>query len=516
MSIALSISPHGRLVVLDTVSDQVLPDGHLCERIRQAFSESQAHGLLQLGARELTSPLPPEFAWARDFACRYLTALCRAPEVSGRSELPALPAPDSEQFADARASSWTRLSSSCHHWAKFVPRFPRSCERQTIYKDRNEVFAMGWGGEWGYRPYVPVAQRRANALRAVKRFVLKGQQISPVQIDGRVIASTFWGKAWCDNLESYSDFENRLPRGRTYARNGSVIDLQIEPGKITSLVSGSSLYRITIEIRPLDGAHWKKLKGQCGAGIASVVELLQGRLSTSVMSVVTCRENGLFPAPAEIEMSCSCPDWAGMCKHIAATLYGVGNRLDRQPELLFKLRQVDHLELIARAGNEAPKLKSGGKKTIAKDRLADIFGIELEAESETADARQESPTEIPRGTAEAPRSKAKTPRGKKTATPKKKIVREKKKPVPANAARTPDEAPAAPRHTAGSQLKPLTPAARKRIAEAQRRRWRALREKCLSASSNGTEVSSAPTAKTSKAQPAKPARNKVARRLRAE
>ncbi len=259
---------------------------------------------------------------------------------------------------------------------------------------------MGWRGGWGYRPYVPVAQRRANAQRAAQRLAAKGKQVSPVEIAGRAIATTFWGKAWCDNLESYSDFENRLPRGRTYVRNGSVVDLQIEPGKITAMVSGSHLYRIVIQIGPLAAARWKQLKQQCGAGIGSIVELLQGRLSSSVMGVVTSRENGLFPAPAEIEMSCSCPDWAGMCKHLAATLYGVGNRLDQQPDILFKLRQVDHLELIAEAGRKAPETQARGKKVIAGDQLADVFGIELENPALAADARQSTP-------APASRSKSK-------------------------------------------------------------------------------------------------------------
>ena len=231
---------------------------------------------------------------------------------------------------------------------------------------------------WQFKPYVSVAQRRANAQREVKELAKKGQTISPVEVAGRIIASTFWGKAWCDNLESYSDFNNRLPRGRTYVRNGSVVDLQIEPGKVTSLVSGSELYRTTIKIRPLAAGCWKTVKSRCGGQIGSLVELLQGKLSRSVMEIVTRRKDGMFPSPAEIEMSCSCPDWAGMCKHVAATLYGVGNRLDRQPELLFKLRQVDHLELIAQAATPIAKPKAARKKTIAADQLADVFGIELE------------------------------------------------------------------------------------------------------------------------------------------
>jgi len=235
---------------------------------------------------------------------------------------------------------------------------------------------MSW---YAFKPYVSGAKRRANALREVTKLAKKGRKISPVEIAGRIIASTFWGKAWCDNLESYSDFSNRLPRGRTYARNGSVVDLQIEPGKVTALVSGSELYDVTITIKPLASNSWQNVKSQCGGQIGSMVELLQGKLSKSVMEIVTHQEDGMFPKPAEIEMSCSCPDWAGMCKHVAATLYGVGNRLDRQPELLFKLRKVDHLELIAQAAAPIATAKTSRKKTIAADQLADVFGIEMEA-----------------------------------------------------------------------------------------------------------------------------------------
>jgi uncharacterized Zn finger protein len=250
---------------------------------------------------------------------------------------------------------------------------------------------------WRFKPYVSVAKRRANALRQVKKLAKKGQKASPVEIAGRTITSTFWGKAWCDNLESYSDFSNRLPRGRTYVRNGSVVDLKIEPGKVTSLVSGSSLYRITIKIKPLTTRCWRNVKSQCGGQIGSLVELLQGKLSKSVMEIVTRRDGGMFPEPKEIEMSCSCPDWAGMCKHVAATLYGVGNRLDHQPELLFKLRQVDHLELIAQAASPTTKPAAVRKKTIAADQLADVFGIELDNPAPRADAQTTAkPVHLPK------------------------------------------------------------------------------------------------------------------------
>ena len=230
----------------------------------------------------------------------------------------------------------------------------------------------------GFRPYVPVAQRREKALKEARKAQKAGTVLSPVHVEGRKIAKTVWGQAWCDNLESYSDFSNRLPRGRTYVRNGSVVDLQIGPGKVSALVSGSHLYRVNIEIQPLPTAQWKGIKTKCQGQIGSLIELLQGRLSQGVMEIVTCHGSGLFPSPKEIKLGCSCPDWAEMCKHVAAVLYGVGNRLDHQPELLFHLRRVDHLELIAAADSSTLVKKSASKKTIAKEDLAQVFGIELE------------------------------------------------------------------------------------------------------------------------------------------
>ena len=318
---------------------------------------------------------------------------------------------------------------------------------------------MGWGY---YPPYVSSAQRRASALREVRKLAGAGKVVSPVNVSGRKIASTFWGKAWCDNLESYSDYENRLPRGRTYVRNGSVVDLQIEAGKVTSLVSGSSLYRITIQVRPLAVPHWKKIKAQCGGQIGSLVELLQGHISQSVMEIVTRHDNGLFPTPKEIEMSCSCPDWAGMCKHVAATLYGVGNRLDCEPELLFKLREVDHLELIAQAGSPVAGRKETGKKTIASDRLADVFGIELDALP--TPSPQALPSKAVRRGKPAPASQEQSKRDSKTNS------KESKRQASAGDVR--------------SRKQPLTAAARKRLAEAQKSRWADWRKAISSSRSN--------------------------------
>ena len=188
---------------------------------------------------------------------------------------------------------------------------------------------------YGFRPYVPVAKRRALAAREVEKLKKKGRVITPVTIEGRTIARNFWGKAWCENLERYSDFENRLPRGRTYVRNGSVVDLQIERGQVRAMVSGSDIYEVKIDIATVASSRWKAICADCACSIGSLVELLQGKLSKNVMERV-CREgDGLFPAPSEIKMSCTCPDWADMCKHVAATLYGAGARLDAAPDLLF-------------------------------------------------------------------------------------------------------------------------------------------------------------------------------------
>jgi uncharacterized Zn finger protein len=262
---------------------------------------------------------------------------------------------------------------------------------------------MGWYGD--FRPYVSVAQRRAQAAKEVAKRIKKGESVTPVKIEGRAIATTFWGKAWCTNLESYSDFENRLPRGRTYVRNGSVVDLKIEKGRIKALVSGSQLYNAQIDIDALPKQQWGELKAQCAGKIGTLVELLQGKLSRAVMEMVTNRDKGLFPKPKEIKMKCSCPDYAGMCKHIAAVMYGVGNRLDSSPELLFTLRCVNHLELIEQA-IPAPLEHGGRAPAIAAHDLGDIFGIEI-GETTTAGA-----TEAPK-----PVASAKSPAAKKSAKP---------------------------------------------------------------------------------------------------
>jgi uncharacterized Zn finger protein len=245
---------------------------------------------------------------------------------------------------------------------------------------------MSWGYAW--RPYVSVGERRRRAAREMERLRKKGIDIQPIALTGSKIAKTFWGAAWCEHLESYSDYANRLPRGRTYVRNGSVCHLAVSPGKVEAMVSGSEIYKVRIEIKKLPALKWRTMKQRCAGQIGSLLDLLRGKLSDNVMSVVSDREEGLFPQPKDISLDCSCPDWATMCKHVAAVLYGVGARLDQHPELLFLLRGVDHEELIAADAEAAvtSAIVRGKKRRVVAGDLSDVFGIELAADSDNADA----------------------------------------------------------------------------------------------------------------------------------
>jgi len=291
---------------------------------------------------------------------------------------------------------------------------------------------MAYFDYYGFRPYVSVGARRAQAARELAKLRKKGRQISPVVIEGRTIAETFWGEAWCDNLERYSDFANRLPRGRRYVRNGSVVDLQVAPGSVTALVSGSTMYDVKVTVAPVPRTRWRAICADCSGAIDSLVELLQGRFSTGVMTRLCEEETGLFPSPQDILFTCSCPDWASMCKHVAAVLYGIGARLDHQPELLFTLRKVDQQDLIAKAGSNISTTRKGptGAKVLEHDDLSSMFGIEI-----------------------APATPS-----RKTATSMVTTKAEKKPP---------------PKRTAGKRR--LTPAKRRAVSERMKKYWAARR-----------------------------------------
>ncbi|CAN7781152.1 hypothetical protein LJR267_010115 [Paraburkholderia hospita] len=294
----------------------------------------------------------------------------------------------------------------------------------------------------GWKPYVPVAERRKKAEQLVVRAIKAGKTLSPIAPYRGAIAKTFWGKAWCDNLEHYSDDDSRLPRGRTYVRNGSVIDLQITAGKIHAQVMGSSLYEIKIDVAACPQKQWRALSADCSSSIDSMVELLLGKLSAAVMGRICKPGTGLFPAPKDIRFGCNCLDWAVMCKHVAAVLYGIGARFDQQPELLFTLRGVDPSDLV----NHTNENLSGAGKTVPASGklldnavLGDVFGIDIDTEpfadadtvrgsrtrkASTSQKARTSTSTTPKSSATtvkaAPKSKVATPTAKSSAAALKK------------------------------------------------------------------------------------------------
>ncbi len=294
----------------------------------------------------------------------------------------------------------------------------------------------GGGGWGGFARYVPVAERRARAARAMAKRQKAGHSVSPVVIEGRAIATTFWGKSWCQNLERYSDFANRLPRGRTYVRNGSVVNLQVSGGKVDAHVSGSTLYQVSVKVAPVPEKRWKAICADCAGSIDSLVELLQGEFEEGVMERLCRQDEGLFPAPSEISLGCSCPDVADMCKHVAAVLYGIGARLDHEPSLLFRLRAVSEQDLIAGAAEGLPLAKktADASKVLAAEDVSAVFGVEMDAGESTP---------LPPTPPRPPRAKsAKSPK-RATSKPAAAPPKPAKGAKGAKAARSPTSLPAA-------------------------------------------------------------------------
>lgn len=223
-------------------------------------------------------------------------------------------------------------------------------------------------------------ERKKRIECEVEKRRAKGEPFEPVECDVArgIPAKTFWGVAWGENLESYSDYEHRLPRGRSYLRQGNVFDLEVNEGNVFAYVTGDEIYEVTIDIEPLFDERWTGLKQSIAGRIINVVDLMAGDLGDGVMASVTDTASGLFPSPQEIRFSCSCPDWADMCKHVAAVMYAVGVRLDHAPELFFKLRGVDHSELIDSATTDADLSTDSDEAGILEaGELGELFGIDL-------------------------------------------------------------------------------------------------------------------------------------------
>ncbi|MBG6073527.1 MULTISPECIES: SWIM zinc finger family protein [unclassified Polaromonas] len=232
---------------------------------------------------------------------------------------------------------------------------------------------------YGWPAYVSVAERRVKAEKAAGKAKKAGAVLTPIMPFRGVLAKTFWSKAWCDNLANYSDYTNRLQRGSSYVRNGSVIDLQVTPAEARAQVMGSSLYKVSVSVTAVPEKQWKTICTDCSGSIDSLVELLQGKLSGAVMERICKPGTGLFPSPEEITFDCDCPDYAFMCKHVAAVLYGIATRLDQQPEMLFSLRRVDTKDLVQQAeGGLRPSAKRMAPGKVLDDALlGNVFGIEM-------------------------------------------------------------------------------------------------------------------------------------------
>jgi len=294
---------------------------------------------------------------------------------------------------------------------------------------------------WRYPRYISVGEKRAKAAKKLKQLKKKNPHINPIEIEGTAIARTWWGKAWNRNLEAYADYHNRIGRGRSYVRHRAVLDLQIQSGKVESLIQGSrsNPYSVRIRIKAMGKKNWKEIKTASEGKLDSLQELLAGKFPKALGEIFTTQRKGLFPSPKEIDFDCSCPDWATMCKHVAATLYGIGARLDQDPELFFKLRQVKMKDLVTEAVEEKTRklLKKARKKTrrvIDDSDLADVFGIDMESPVEPKKRRKKTGKKA-EGTKKPPKptpkkAKALTGKAGKKVTPKKTSPKTKKHKTP--------------------------------------------------------------------------------------
>jgi uncharacterized Zn finger protein len=247
---------------------------------------------------------------------------------------------------------------------------------------------------WGYPRYVSVAEKKIKAAKKLKKLKKKMPDIKPVVIEGNALARTWWGKSWNKNLERYADYTNRIGRGRSYVRHGAVLDLKIDSGKVTALVQGtvSRPYEVVINIKAINQTNWRAIKKQCEGQLKSLQNLLAGKFPKALGEIFFTKGKGLFPSPQAISFNCSCPDWASMCKHVAAVLYGIGARFDEDSSLFFKLRGAETGDLIARAvksktGELLAKTKKKSAKVIADADLSDIFGIDLDNKPDFAGKR---------------------------------------------------------------------------------------------------------------------------------
>jgi len=160
---------------------------------------------------------------------------------------------------------------------------------------------------------------------------------------------TWWAKRWISALERLG-WSNRLQRGRTYARQGNVLEVKVRPGRIDARVQGSRKrpYRVTIHIEPLSDSDWDKAASAMAERALFAARLLAGEMPENIEDAFVQCDTQLFPrSEQDIDMSCTCPDWANPCKHIAAVFYTLGTEFDRDPFLLLLLRGMSREHLLA-------------------------------------------------------------------------------------------------------------------------------------------------------------------------
>jgi len=307
--------------------------------------------------------------------------------------------------------------------------------------------SYGYGYGYGYKKQATVAEKIERNQSAIEKLRKKNPGIEPVVISGRKLALTWWGNAWNNNLERYSDYENRIGRGSSYVRHGAVLDLKIAPGRVTALVQGSRKkpYDVDVTIEPLSKKSWDSIIKSCEGKIESLQELIDGKFPKELEELFTAKGTGLFPAPKEISFSCSCPDWASMCKHVAAVLYGIGARLDSNPGLFFVLRDANIDDLISKAITQKSEtlLKKSDKKSsraINNDDISAMFGIDMEEEAltkekpvskekfttkEKANTKEKAATKVKAIAKEKPTAKEKPAAKEKTVAKEKTTAKDK-------------------------------------------------------------------------------------------
>ena len=238
-----------------------------------------------------------------------------------------------------------------------------------------------WNSEYYSQP--TEKQLKAKVEETNKKAKKKGKTLEPVIIEGKKIVNSWWGKAWCENLERYADYASRLPRGKRYVKSGAVVDLKIGEGVVLAKVQGTrkTPYIVEVHIDPVDEDKMQTLIDQCTKKIENLEQLVNGTFPEELKELFIS-QNGLFPNPREISFSCSCPDWAVLCKHVAAVLYGIGSRFDQDPLLFFELRGIDVNRFIDttienRIESMLENVDKPSSRIIESNDYADLFGLKL-------------------------------------------------------------------------------------------------------------------------------------------